>query len=60
MGAVGSASGVGSGDLREAIIMAVVGSKKVPLRNDEALAPAPRWTIEPLVGMGSAGVKGTF
>jgi hypothetical protein len=52
--------GVGALTLTSGIIMTVVGGKKVPVRTTEALAPAPRWTVKPLVGMGSAGVMGTF
>lgn len=52
--------GLGAATLTGGIIMAVVGSKKVPVRTTEALAPAPRWSVEPVLGMGSAGFKGTF
>src|SRR5689334_2697957 len=52
--------GVGAATLTGGIIMTVVGSKKVPVRTTEALAPAPRWSVEPVLGMGSAGFKGTF
>jgi hypothetical protein len=52
--------GAGALTLTGGIIMAVVGSKKVPLRTTEALAPAPKWSVEPQVGLGSAGVKVRF
>ncbi len=52
--------GLGALALTTGIVMAVVGSKKVPVRTTEALGPAPRWTVQPLVGVGSAGVMGTF
>ncbi len=52
--------GAGALTLTGGIIMAVVGSKKVPVRTTEALAPAPRWSVEPQVGVGSAGVKVHF
>jgi hypothetical protein len=54
--------GAGALTLTGGIIMAVVGSKKVPIRTTEALgpAPAPRWSVEPQVGLGSAGVKVRF
>ena len=52
--------GAGALTLTGGIIMAVVGSKKVPMRTTEALAPAPKWSVEPQVGLGSAGVKVVF
>lgn len=39
--------GLGALTLTSGIVMAVVGSKKVPVRTTEALAPAPRWTDIP-------------
>jgi hypothetical protein len=52
--------GAGALALTGGIVMAVVGSKKVPVRAHEALAPAPSWAAEPLVGAGTAGVKIRF
>jgi hypothetical protein len=52
--------GAGALALTGGIVMAVVGSKKVPVRTVEGLAPAPRWAAEPLVGAGTAGVKVRF
>ena len=52
--------GAGALTLTGGIIMAVIGSKKVPVRTTEALAPAPKWSVEPQVGVGSAGVKVRF
>ncbi len=52
--------GAGALALMGGIVMAVVGSKKVPVRTTEALAPSPRWAAEPLVGAGVAGVKIRF
>lgn len=52
--------GAGALALTGGIVMAVVGSKKVPVRTTEGLAAAPRWAAEPLVGAGTAGVKIRF
>lgn len=52
--------GLGALTLTGGIIMTVVGGKKVPVRTTEALASKPTWTAEPLVGVGTAGVKIRF
>ncbi len=52
--------GAGVLALTGGIVMAVVGSKKVPVRTTEALASTPTWAAEPLVGAGTAGVKIRF
>jgi hypothetical protein len=51
--------GLGALTLTGGIAMAVVGSKKVPA-HAEVLATAARPTVEPQVGLGSAGVKIRF